>query len=85
MFKSLLNKAAGLQSCRFIKKRLQRKCFFVNITKLLRTRILKNVCERLLLHHIFGYLKSLFDDYETEQILKKGLLKKFENKLDFIF
>ena len=33
----------------FIKKRLQQRCFPVNITKFLRTPILKNVCEQLVL------------------------------------
>ena len=35
----------GLQACNFIKKRLQHRCF----AKLLKTFILKNQCERLLL------------------------------------
>ena len=33
----------------FIKKRLQQSCFPLDITKFLRTRILKNICEWLLL------------------------------------
>ena len=40
---SLFNKAFNL------KKRLQDRCFPVNITKFLRTPILKNICEQLLL------------------------------------
>ena len=32
-----------------IKKKLQHKCLSVNIAKFLRTSILKNICERLLL------------------------------------
>ena len=43
------NKVAGLQACNFIKKRLQHKCFPKNIAKFLRTTILKNICEQLLL------------------------------------
>ena len=38
---------AGLQSWNFIKKRLQHRCFSVNIGKFLRTPVLKNICERL--------------------------------------
>ena len=34
----------------FIEKRLQHRCFPVNIAKLLRTPILKNICEWLLLY-----------------------------------
>ena len=37
------------EACNFIKKRLQHRFFPVNITKFLRTPILKNMCERLLL------------------------------------
>ena len=32
----------------FIKKRLQIKCFLVNIPEFLRPPVLKNICERLL-------------------------------------
>ena len=42
-----LNKNAGLQYWNFIKKRLQHRCFPVNIAKFLRTSILRNICERL--------------------------------------
>ena len=48
MLESLFNKAAGLHTCKFIKKRLQRWCFPVKFAKFLRTSILKNICERLL-------------------------------------
>ena len=51
---SLFNKAAGLQACNFIKKRLQacnfikkrlqHRCFSVNIVKCLRIPISKNIC-----------------------------------------
>ena len=34
-----------LQHCRFIKKRLQYRCFSVNIVIFLRTRIMKNICK----------------------------------------
>ena len=47
---SLFNKVAGLQTCNFIKKRLQYRCFPVNFATFLRTPILKNIYERLLLH-----------------------------------
>ena len=42
-------KNPGLQVCSFVKKRLQHRCFFTNIEKFLRTPILKNIWERLLL------------------------------------
>ena len=43
------NKVVYLQTCNFIKKRLQHRCFPVNIAKFLRNPILKNICEQLLL------------------------------------
>ena len=43
------NKVAGLQPCNFIKERLQRKCFPVNFAKFLKTPILKDISEWLLL------------------------------------
>ena len=39
----------GKHLCNFIKKRLEHRCFSVNIVKSLRTPILKNFCERQLL------------------------------------
>ena len=46
---SLFNNVSGLQACNFIKKRLRHRCVPVNIAKFLKTRILKNICDRLLL------------------------------------
>ena len=43
------NKNAGLQTCSLIKKRLQHMSFLANIEKVLRTPILKNMCEWLFL------------------------------------
>ena len=45
-------KVAGLQTCNFIKKRLQHRFFPVNNAKVLRTPILKNICERLFLEQL---------------------------------
>ena len=42
-WKSLFNKVAGLQACNFVKKRLKRRCFAVNIAKSLRVPLLKNI------------------------------------------
>ena len=44
--------AAGLQFCNFVKKRLQQWCFPVKFAELLRTPILKNIFERLLLQFL---------------------------------
>ena len=39
-----------IKVCNFIKKRLQHRCFPVNIAQFLRTPTLKNVCDQLLLY-----------------------------------
>ena len=49
MLEFRFNIVAILQACYFIKKRLQNRCFPTNIVKFLRTPILKNIIERLLL------------------------------------
>ena len=50
MLESLFNNIAGLQACNFIKKILQHWSFPMKFfAKFLRTSILKNICERLLL------------------------------------
>ena len=49
MLESLFKKAAGLKACNFIEKRLQHKCFPVKFAKFLKTTILKNICEQLIL------------------------------------
>ena len=43
------NRVADFRPATILKKRLEHKCFPVNIAKFLRTPILKNICERLLL------------------------------------
>ena len=48
VLESFLNKITGLQAYNFTKKRLQHTYFPVNIAKLLRTPILKNICEWLI-------------------------------------
>ena len=48
----LFNKAAGMKAFNFIKKRLQHRCFPLNIEKILRTPTLKNTSGRLLLHTV---------------------------------
>ena len=44
------NKVAVLRACNFSKKRLQHRCFPIKFAEVLRTYILKNICERLLLN-----------------------------------
>ena len=52
MLESLFNKFAGLQTGNFITKRLEHRCFPVNIAKFLKTPILKDIFERLLLNSV---------------------------------
>ena len=53
VLESLFHKVAALKACSFNKKRIQHRCFPVNIAKFLRAPILKNICERLLLSVAF--------------------------------
>ena len=50
VLESLFYKVETPQACNFIKKRLIHRCFLVKLAKFLRTPILKNICERLLLY-----------------------------------
>ena len=52
MLESLFNKFAGLQTGNFITKRLEHRCFPVNLAKFLKTPILKDIFERLLLNSV---------------------------------
>ena len=52
---SLFNKVACLKACNFTKKRLQHRCFPMNIVNFLRSHSLKNSCERLLLNHYWKW------------------------------
>ena len=55
---SLFNEVAGLTVSNFIKKRLQARWCPVKFVKFLRTSILKNICERLLLKCICTHYMS---------------------------
>ena len=41
----------------FVKMRLQHRCFSMNIPKLLKTAILKSICERLFFKKVLGFLQ----------------------------
>ena len=86
MLESLFNKR--LKACNFIKKMLQPKCFAVNIAKFVRTSILKNICERLLLcFNMEIYFLDGFSSYKNhEPEIKLGLhgRKKSEFFVTFI-
>ena len=52
MLESPFNKLAGFKTCNFLKKRLQHRCYPVNIAKFLSTLILMIICEQLLLQFL---------------------------------
>ena len=54
VLKSLFNRVAGLEVCNFIKERLQPRRFLMEFAKFLRTPILKNICERLVLKTVLS-------------------------------
>ena len=80
MLKSLFNKVAGFKASNFVNKRLQHRCFPVNITKFLRTSfltehlgwlILKLIMNEIVSHSIFqntGFLWRLFSFIRTASI-----------------
>ena len=66
------------KACNFIKKRLQHRCFPVNIAKLFRTPILKNICGRLLLKEV-AILKNTSEQLLLTLLLNsKNLLTSYE-------
>ena len=64
VLESLFNQVSVLQTCNSVKKWLQERCFPVNFVRFLRTPILQNSYEQLLLHllcimRIFSFVKSV--------------------------
>ena len=81
VLESLFNKVAEiicLQHCRFIKKRLQHRCFSVNIANILRTRIMKNICEELFLKKLAASVLALFINADY-LLTGYGLISKLIN------
>ena len=74
------NKIAGYQSCNYIKKRLQHKCFSVNIANFLRTSFLTNICERMLERFpTWTYFwRRYFNKYKTKENHSKNQLDEKE-------
>ena len=86
MLEFLFKKVAGLQTWKFTKKRLQHRCYLVNIKKFLRTAILKNVCERRLLVCYVSVSASFQQPQKTSLELEKviSLCKFAENTSVFL-
>ena len=66
MLEFLFKKVGVLQVYNFIKKRLQHRCFAVNIAKFLRSTILKNIYERLLLELLFRNIPTSELEFSAE-------------------
>ena len=70
---SLLKKFADPRTFNFIKKRLKHSCFSVKSEKFLRTPILKNICERLLLSfgvQAINNFRKKFDKVLNTRLIK---------------
>ena len=72
MLESHFNKVVGLYICNFIKKETPAQVFPMNLAKFLRTLVLKNICECLLLR--FQYRSS-----RSQVLFKIAVLKKLRN------
>ena len=68
MLKYLFNKVVGMKTYNLNKKRFQHRHFPVNIVKLLRTPVFKNICERLLQ---FCYASETTNSQEIEKLKLK--------------
>ena len=78
---SLFNKVVRLQSCNFLKKRLQHRCFPETVEKCLRAATLKNICKRLLLYLTGFFRTTVF----TEVIFQNSLSNIFVSNFNFPF
>ena len=65
-----------------IEKRLQHRCFSVNIAKFLRTRILRYICERLLGTHLF-YRTVVSSRFCIGTFIITGYEQKVQSKLTY--
>ena len=75
LLESLFNKVAGLQACNFIKKRLQHKCFPMNILKFLRAAIFIEDLRWLVLEILSVTVLATF------KLVKK--YKHYKKRLDY--
>ena len=71
LFLSLFLVKLQAEACNFIKKKLQHSCFPVKFAKFLKTPILKNICERLLLNLSRCYASPWNDFKETYKTEKR--------------
>ena len=82
----ICNKQTHLKACNFVNNKLQHRCFLVNIAKFLRTPILKNICERLLLQLDSDRICSFKEHIQSlrgEISFLREEIKKNKKKLSF--
>ena len=82
VLESDFNKVAAsscLQNCSFIKKRLHHRRFSVNIAKLLRTCILKNICKELFLKKLATSVLALLSNVNYLLTSDKLIRKKIDS------
>ena len=82
MLESLFNKVAGLKTCNFIKGDSNTGVFLWMLTNFLRTSILKNTCERLLLELSEAALRSIINRSSHSQVISRIVpLKKLSKPI----
>ena len=88
VLESLVHKVAGLKACNFIKKRPQHMSSLVKFVNFLRTPIVKDIRERLLLHQVSNADVITIDIYRgfvlyrssrLQMFFKIGVFKNFAN------
>ena len=84
VLESIFKNVADLQTCNFIKKRPQHRCFPVNIVEFLILPVLKNICKPLLFNFLDGSL--LHEPKGLRPKLYDGLrLQGPSHKSNFLF
>ena len=71
VLESLFNELAGLQACKFIKKKLQHRCFPVNIAKFLRAAF-------AIEFHQWLFLEAMFQTFKTQRELAAYSLQTYK-------
>ena len=80
MLESSFNRLASFKTCNFLKKKLQHRCFLVNIAQFLRALILMKICEQLLLQFLFftSYFISSLELVSTLNLI--GVLQRSSSR-----
>ena len=79
MLESSFNKLTGFKTCNFLIKRLQHRCFPVNIAKFLKTLILMKICEQLLVQFLL-LIVNISSLGLVSALNSKGLLQRSFSK-----